>query len=196
MSKRARSTTSSTGKLPPTKSWNLGIPDELENNKRFFNISVDNNPIYLTINNVMSPFDISEYDSKSTRKGLVLELEKGELETHLEFITESLKMDVIQSKSTIFVSDWDDTQVRQNYRSVFKQKENYPSSINAKVMTGYTKTRFWDKDRKPTDSPTNFAGIKMNVKLHFRGIFVTSDSWGLVIDITDAQLISDLNCPF
>ena len=78
------------------------------------------------------------------------------------------------------------------------KKEKYPSSIAAKVqMNGYFKTRFWDSSKAHIEAPTDFQGMNYNALVHIKGLYITPDSWGLIANITDCQILSNtVECPF
>ena len=56
----------------------------------------------------------------------------------------------------------------------------------------------WDQTFKPDiEAPEDFQGLDLNAMLHIKGIYLTPDSWGLIVNITDCQLLSNIEqCPF
>ena len=65
--------------------------------------------------------------------------------------------------------------------------------------SGYHAARFWDLDRKRLEAPAEYSGMAFSAMVRFRALWVGADSWGLVCDATDMQVLADpasAECPF
>jgi len=181
--------------IPPVKSWTFGEVEQVDN-KRFIPISVDGHPLILKLDQVHSPFGLSDYDQGS-RRSLVLQL-NSDWNVPLDCLTECLIFEAVERCQQFFGVSVDENHVRSMYKNIVRQKEKYPSSMVAKIiMNGYYKTRFWNNSKAHIDSPSDFQGLSFNALVHIKGLYITPDSWGLIANITDCQVLSDIvQCPF
>ncbi len=72
--------------LPAVNLWTFGEVGVWENN-RFVPVTCGSNNINMCLNEILSPFGISNYDLQKSRKGLVLQLDQ-KWESPLECMTE------------------------------------------------------------------------------------------------------------
>ena len=187
--------------IPSVKSWTFGEVEQIDN-KRFIPISFDGNPLILKLDQVHSPFGLSDYDQGS-RRSLVLQLDSDWTEP-LDCLTECLIFEAVERKGQFFGGVGEtggsvgENQIKDMYKNIVRQKEKYPSSMVAKIiMNGYYKTRFWNKSKAHIEAPADFQGLNMNVLVHLKGLYITPDSWGLIANINDCQILSDIiQCPF
>ena len=185
-------------KIPTVKSWKFGTIEHVDGGKRFIPISLENgNNLNLSLNNVHCPFNLSDYD-QGNRKTLVLQFQP-ELESPLDCMTECLIFEAAQKSEFFFGEILSEDKLRSMYKNIVRKKEKYPSNLAAKIITaGYNKTRFWHtSSRARVDSPEDFQGLDVNAMLHVKGLYITPESWGLIVNITDLQLLSSTTeCPF
>jgi hypothetical protein len=55
--------------LPAVNLWTFGEVEVLENNNRFVPVTCGSNNINMCLNEILSPFGISNYDLQKSRKG-------------------------------------------------------------------------------------------------------------------------------
>ena len=107
--------------IPPVKSWTFGEVEQVDN-KRFIPISVDGNPLILKLDQVHSPFGLSDYDQGS-RRSLVLQL-NSDWNAPLDCLTECLNFEAVERNQLFFGVSVDENQVRSMYKNIVRQKEN------------------------------------------------------------------------
>ena len=184
--------------LPAVKDWTFGEVEVLENNNRFVPVTCGTNNINLCLNNVLSPFGISNYDLQKTRKGLVLQL-NPKWNDPLECMTECLMFEIAKKSELLLGKKVDEDTIRGMYKDILRKKEKYPICMVAKLTTsGGNKTRFWDMKRLRVESPEDFTRLILNVKVHIKGLYITADSSiSLIANITDCQMVTnETSCPF
>ena len=183
--------------IPAVKSWKFGEIESIPNSKnRFVPITVNGTNLILPFEQVYNPFGPSEYDTE-TRKTLVSQLQT-DWTSPLECMTECLIFEVAEKSGFLFGTSMDRDQISGMYKNIVRQKENFPSSIAAKMqLTGYSKTKFWDASKARIEAPSDFQGINYNVMVHIKGLYLTPDSWGLIANVADCQILSNsASCPF
>jgi hypothetical protein len=184
--------------LPAVKDWTFGEVEVLENNNRFVPVTCGTNNINLCLNNVLSPFGISNYDVQKTRKGLVLQLEQR-WESPLECMTECLMFEIAKQSKKILGVEVSEETIRGMYKDILRKKEKFPICMVAKLTTtGGNRTRFWDMKRLRGECPEDFTRLILNVKVHVKGLYITHDSSiSLIANITDCQMVTnETSCPF
>ena len=113
-------------------------------------------------------------------------------------MNECLIFEVAEKSEMLFGNSMDRDKIAEMYKNIVRQKDNFPSSIAAKMqLTGYNKTRFWDALKARIDAPNDFQGINYNVMIHIKGLYLTQNSWGLIANVADCQILSNsVSCPF
>jgi len=185
-------------KIPAVKSWKFGEIELCDGNKRFIPISLENGKsLNLTLNNVHCPFNLSDYD-QGIRKTLVLQYQP-EWDAPFECMNECLIFEALERSQFFFGGSIEEEQIRSMFKNLVRQREKYPSSLAAKLITGGSqKTRFWSPtSRARVETPEDFQGLDLNAMVHIKGLYITPDSWGLIANITDCQILTNaIQCPF
>ena len=171
----------------PVSSWKLGEQIEAENGLKFASLTTAGGPIILTLAGV-TPFEPSSWQEESLVKNLDLRLDKlieEKLECMQACVAETFSLPKYKTDA---------------FKAFLHKKEEYPANLRAKLQTtGLTKTRFWGKDKKPTQAPESFALATFEAKVLLKGIWYAEAAWGVSLHATDLMLVAEApvpECPF
>ena len=181
--------------IPPVKTWSFEKTDR--EGGRTWAISHGGKPLELTVENTMSPFDLSSL-KESVRMSLSLRLPR---EWGIAFeCMESCLLHEVSEKSMQFcgapqtVAD-----LTIDYKPITKQNGDYPRHLKVKLnTTGAYAARYWDDGKARVSAPASHAGQVFDVKVVIRSVWFLDDAWGLVCDATDFLLQEqmEVDCPF
>ena len=191
---RSRSPAPRDAKLPAVKAWSF---EKTSREGRTWAISHGGKPIYLTLENVFSPFDLSSFNENS-RKTLTLRLPK-EWDGPFDCMEAALQHEVQEQISRFFASPQTAEQVSDAYKLITKKNADYPRHLKVKVnTTGLQSVRYWDADKQRIDALETHAGVLFTAKVLLRSLWFADDAWGLVCDATDLMLQGEVaaECPF
>ena len=191
---RSRSPASHGAKIPAVKAWSF---EKTSREGRTWAISHGGKPIYLTLENVFSPFDLSSFNENS-RKTLTLRLPK-EWDEPFDCMEAALQHEVQEQISRFFASPQTAEQVSEAYKYVSKRNDAYPRHLKVKVnTTGFQAVRYWDADKQRIDALETHAGVLFTAKVLLRSLWFADDAWGLVCDGVDLMVQGEVaaECPF
>ena len=181
--------------IPCPKSWAFGAGQSGEGVKTF-PVTSAGKELMLHLQGCHSPFDASSL-TDGARKTLTLRLPSI---WEQQFVTLEclLIAEAAQLSPQPFGTKFSEEDLRARYKSVTKKAGDYAMQLRAKVNTeGFYSCRYWDKDRQRIDAPDTHAGLNCNAALSVRGLWVSPENFGLVVDCTDLQIIDDVaTCPF
>jgi hypothetical protein len=114
---------------------------------------------------------------------------------------EALIKEVAGHSKVLFCTQQPEDDLRAKYKYITKKTEQYPRNLRVKLNTeGYYATRFWDLERQKTAAPVEYVGLMFSAVVRFRAVWIGAESWGLVCDATDLQVLGDHQpcavCPF
>ena len=182
--------------IPQVKTWKFG-PAQGDSEVKSHPLSVGGMEIVLNLQGCVSPFDSSSLNG-GARKTLTLRLSKiwdepfGEME-------EALIKEAATKSQTLFGEKLTEEQLQERYKPIGKKAGEYPRQIRTKLNTdGFYACRYWDSERKRAEPPEDHTGLVFNAVIKLRGLWVSSEAWGLVCDATDLQLLetAQVECPF
>ena len=140
-------------------------------NVTFTSCNLDNQPFHLMFEDVKIPFEPSQFggDGTEIRRSICFSGASDEMRKQLASMEESIGATSSSIKDEI---------------------------IRCKI--NMDKVRCFDDNRKLIDAPKTWRGWNANVQVHIRGKWVTRQSSGLCIEVTDIQLIEarEAPCPF
>ena len=140
-------------------------------NVTFTACSIDNQPLYLLLEDVKIPFEPSVYggDGTETRKSICFSGVSEELVKRLTAMEQSI------SASNSCIKD---------------------DLIRCKI--NMERVRNYDSNRKAIDTPKQWRGLNANVQVHVRGKWATRNGCGLSLEATDVQFVETRTppCPF
>ena len=184
---RSRSPASPRKMDTPVSNWKLGEAVEAENGLKFAGLTTSGGPIILTLAGV-TPFEPSSWQEGSLVKNLDIRLDKlteEKLECMQACIAEKFSLPKYKTNA---------------FKPFLHKREEYPANLRAKLQTtGLTRTRCWDRDRKQTQAPENFAGATFDAKVLLKGIWYSEECWGASLQATDLMLVAEApvpECPF
>ena len=184
---RSRSPASPRKMDSPVSSWKLGEAIEAENGLKFAGLTTSGGPIILTLAGV-TPFEPSSWQEGSLVKNLDIRLDKlteEKLECMQACIAEKFSLPKYKTDA---------------FKAFLHKNGEYPANIRSKLLViGLTKTRFWGKDKKPTQAPESYVGATFEAKVLLKGIWYSEECWGASLQATDLMLIAEApvpECPF
>ena len=182
--------------IPQVKSWKFG-PAQGESDVKSFPLTCGSMDLVLSLQGCLSPFDPSSLNG-GARKTLTLRLPKiwdspfGEME-------EALINEAASKSQKLFGEKLTEEQLQERYKPIGKKVGEYPRQLRTKLNTdGFYACRYWDHERKRAEAPEDHTGHVFNAVIKLRGLWVSSEAWGLVCDCTDLQLLetAQVECPF
>ena len=181
--------------IPCPKLWAFG-PAQAGEGVKTFPITCAGNELVLHLQGCYSPFDTSSL-TESARKSLTLKLPVI-WEQQFAALESQLLAETAQLSPQLFGTKYSEDDLRTRYKSITKKTGDYPMQLRAKVNTdGFYSCRYWDKDRQRLEPPDTHAGLNCTVAIRLRGLWVSPDTFGLVADCTDLQIIDEVAaCPF
>ena len=169
----------------PVSSWKLGEQIQGENGLRFASLTMEGEPITLTISGV-APFEPSSWGDSPVKN----------LDIRLDGPTEE-KMTCMQA---CIAERFSLPKYQENVFKKFLSKNmDFPANVRFKLGLGLTGTRYWNKDKKLIKMPDSFQGATFDVKLIMKGVWYSYDCWGVSLHATDILLTKEApipNCPF
>ena len=185
-------------KLDPND-WTISPPQPGIKGGKTCLISHKNKPIEINLGlgaPLSTPFGASNFeeDEKVTRVNLDLTV-PSETADLFKDLDEWLIQYGIQNKEILFKSKTDQ-QIRDNYRTLIRQKDSHPPLLRTKV--DLAKVRVWDAQHAPTIVPeTKFKYGDIFPKIVVRTLWVVNQTWGLTLECTDLKFIpNQIDCPF
>jgi len=183
--------------IPHAKTWAIG--KALANGEvNTFALSCGGMDLHCHIHDTMSPFEPSSM-ADGPRKTLVLRLPTtwdapiGEME-------DALIAEVAVRSAELFGEKQTEEALREKYKPISKKVGEYPRNLRVKLnTTGYHAVRFWDLERKRLEAPAEYSGMAFSAVVRFRALWIAADTWGLVCDATDMQVLegpASAECPF
>ena len=97
------------------------------------------------------------------------------------------------------VLEHDHPTVQALWTSCIKPTERYSATLKAKInVAGPRQARFYDQAAQPTEPPTSWKGLSVNVVVHVRGVYFQNQGIGLMLEVTDLRYTkpSEPACPF
>jgi hypothetical protein len=185
--------------IPSVKTWTFGTSTGGEGSVKTFQLSCGGMELHCNIQGCISPFEPSSMDG-AARKTLVLRLPVP-WDSPLGEMEESLIKEVAARSKALFGEQQSEDELRARYKYITKKTEEYPRNLRVKLNTeGYYATRFWDLERQKVAAPVEYVGLMFSAVVRFRAVWIGAESWGLVCDATDLQVLGDAQpsaeCPF
>ena len=181
---------------PQPKTWTIGpaikAADGAINTFPLSNGGVD---ITVAMHGCLAPFDASSL-SEGPRKNLLLRL-PDVWEASWERIDTDIVALAQKHATTLFGQALSEQDLLGRYKSCSEKKGTYSRQLKAKLVTeGFYAARFWDVEKHRIDPTTSTANCTYNVVVKIRGLWVGTENFGLVVDITDLQATDVAECPF
>ena len=80
-------------------------------------------------------------------------------------------------------------QIKANYHPCVKRKEPYAPLLKAKVSP--ESAHFWDENGVERKPPEDWRNARMHFRLQVSHLWIMNGGFGLIIDVTDAKVISE-----
>ena len=185
--------------IPTVKAWTFGACTDGNGSVKTYPLTCGGLDLICSIQGCVSPFEPSSMDG-AARKTLVLRL-PAPWDGPLGEMEEALVREVAVRSKVLFGAQQSEDELRGKYKNITKKTEQYPRNLRVKLNTeGYYATRFWDLERQKTAAPEEYVGLMFSAVVRFRAVWVGAESWGLVCDATDLQVLGDhqpsAECPF
>lgn len=140
------------------------------------------------LNTVRVPFDPSTFNNSTTETRMTVAFSVPDSLFNLVAQIEERVRELLGSSA------------QSLWCSSVKPSDKYSATLRAKIHTqGPRQARFWNADGQQTTSPTvPWKTLPINAVVYFRGCYVTRQSIGLMLEVTDVQLGQPvtLTCPF
>ena len=183
--------------IPNTKNWTMR-PVTPSGEVNTYALSCGGMDLLCHIHDAVSPFEPSSL-ADGPRKTLVLRLPPS-WDAPIGEMEEALIAEVAVRSTELFGERQSEEALRAKYKPISKKAGEYPRNLRVKLNTsGYHAARFWDLDRKRLEAPAEYSGLNFSAMVRFRALWVAADSWGLVCDATDMQVLAgpvSPECPF
>ena len=182
--------------IPQVKTWKFG-PAQGESDVKSFPLTCGSMDLVLSLQGCLSPFDPSSLNG-GTRKTLTLRL-PNIWDSPFHQMEEALIKEAAIKSQSLFGERLTEEQLQERYKPIGKKVGEYPRQLRTKLNTdGFYACRYWDSERKRADAPEDHTGHVFNAVIKLRGLWVSSEAWGLVCDATDLQLLeaAQVECPF
>ena len=143
-----------------------------------------------------SPWGASSFEDDATQTRVNLDMTLDEEHADLfRQIDEWLIAYAIQNKEALFKNKTDQ-QIRESYRRLVREKENYHPMLRTKVSLD--RVRCWDEHHQTAKVPdSRFKHAELWPKLTVRTLWCVNQSWGLTLEVTDLKFREHvLECPF
>ena len=181
---------------PQPKAWTIGpgIP-AADGAIKTFPLSKGGVDIVFAMHGCLAPFDASSL-SDGPRKNLLLRLP-----IVWEASWERIDMDIIalvqKHATTLFGQPMSEQDLAGRYKPCSEKKGAYPRQLKTKLVAeGFHAARFWDGEKRRLDPTTSTANSTYNVVCKVRALWVSTENFGLVLDLTDLQVTDVAECPF
>jgi hypothetical protein len=180
--------------------WQISSPQPGTKGGKTCLVSKNNKPIEINLGlrePLGAPWGASSFedDSTQTRINFDLTLDDENAEVFKE-VDEWLVAYGISNKDSLFKGAKTDTQIKESYRRLVREKEGYKPMLRTKVSLD--KVRCWDEHHQQTKVPeSKFKGAECWPKVIVRTLWVVSATWGLTLETTDIKFRElVLECPF
>ncbi len=137
------------------------------------------------------PFEPSTFDKDpaATRLSLAIECDEA-LEKYVGDIDAWLIKCLSDHSERIFKRVLSPEQVKANYNSCLKQVAGYPSTLKCKIdKQGRKGVCCWAPTGEQLPLPDNWREFSVKPKLHFSHLWIVGAQYGLVVQMTDAELV-------
>ena len=181
---------------PQPKTWTIGAPVKaLDGTINTFPLSNAGVDITIAMHGCFAPFDASSL-SDGPRKNLLLRIP-----TTWENSWETIDAEIValaqKHAAALFGQALSEQDLLGRYKPVTDKKGEYARQLKAKLVTeGFHAARFWDPEKRRADPTTSTANCTYNVVVKVRALWVGTENFGLVVDVTDLQATDVAECPF
>ena len=182
--------------VPQPKTWTIGAAIKaVDGAINTFPLSIGGVDITLAMHGCLAPFDASSL-TDGPRKNLLLRL-PAVWENSWERIDTDILALAEKHATTLFGAALTTSDLVGRYKAVSEQKGLYPRQLKSKICTeGFHAARFWDPEKRRVDPTTSTANCTYNVVVKVRALWVGTENFGLVVDLTDLQATDVAECPF
>ena len=182
--------------LPNVADWAFGEARDVAGGVR--SLPIIGGGVSIQLLDCIAPFDTSSL-REGSRRSLTLRL-PHEWDTAFGAMEAALITHVSHNSTTFFQNHLSEGDVINGYKAISVKKDEYPRNVRTKINTaGHYAVRYWDMNRAVVEPPTDHAGTRFNAVLRIRAIWTGADNaWGLVLDVTDLQILEvpNMDCPF
>ena len=143
------------------------------------------------------PFCPSTFDKDplATRLSMVLECDE-ELQQFASALDEWAVNYLACHSERIFKKQLTPDQIRVNYNGLLKQAPGYPPTLKCKMdLEGRREICCWDLNGERIEAPGDWRTVVVKPKLHFSHLWIMGAQYGIVVQLTDAQLKPSENAP-
>ena len=87
-------------------------------------------------------------------------------------------------------------QVTAGYHPCVRRKDGYDPLLHAKISTdGLSAIHCWDTDGAARELPSEWRRTRLQLRFHVTGLWIMGSGFGLVVNATDMQVVSELLDP-
>ena len=138
-----------------------------------------------------APFGMSSFDKSivTPRVSLDIRLDSEHTLAYFEALDEWAVTYLAANSERIFNKTLSMEQIKASYHPCVKRKEPYAPLLKAKVSP--ESAHFWDENGVERKPPEDWRNARMHFRLQVSHLWIMSGSFGLIINATDAKVISE-----